>query len=205
MDEKPNSSELPNPSTPNPPVAREMGTPGNRSSSAAPAPRRRFSKEAKKTVAHQVVMGMAYSEIASLHNADPQQINAMVRTDEMRDLIAEQRTRLLDSGSRIMFKFMMHADRLAEDQVNDALGSGPNHYKARTWILERVAPARSVSQQQVEVNHHITHEVMVGLGDALKEVNKAVAGRTGTGTGGIALLDGKSALPPADYDMDVDT
>lgn len=184
----------------------EDGLSGGAATPSPPAVRRPTPRthEARKTIAHQIVMGMSYSEIAALHKLDPSQVHNMARAQDMQQLIQEQRTYLMESSSRIMFKFLMHADQLADDQIADASNRGsPNNYKARTWILDRVSPQRHVSQQQVDINHNITHEVMLGLADAIKEVGQVLPGSKGNGkTDGIALLDGKTALPPVDYDLE---
>lgn len=166
--------------------------------------RRRLPNTTKDTIAQQLVMGAPYSEIAALHHLDLTYVHQMVRSDDMKDRVAARRQQLMDASSRVMFKFLLHADRLAEDQVNCALVPGPDQYKARTWILDRVAPARSVSQQQVDVNIHASHEVMVGLRDTLREVNQAL-GKPKSGLSDVRLLDGKTALPPVDYEMDEDS
>src|SRR3990172_10407786 len=98
-----------------------------------------------------------------------------------------------------MFRFVFHADTLAQQQLDCALTPNPDQYRARTWILERIVPQRSVSQSQVDVNLNVNHEIMLGLKDALVETAKVLDLRPTTPS--ITLLDGKSAMPQVDYDL----
>jgi hypothetical protein len=143
---------------------------------------------------------MPPSEIAALHNQSVARISALLRSDDLKKRIADKRAHLLEGASRVMFKFLLHAEELAEAQVTDALDrSNRNHYAARTWILERVAPARSTSHSTVDVNHHVHHEVLVGLKQALDDTNVVLQQRPNGN--GMVLLDGRSAMPPTEYDL----
>jgi hypothetical protein len=166
---------------------------------------RRFNPSSREVIANQLVTGTPHSEIASLHNCDVADISKLARSRDMKDRVERRRTQLLESSSKIMFKWLLHADRLADDQLKCALSSGPDQYRARTWILDRVSPSRSVNQQQVEINHNINHEVMVGINEAIREVNKAIPTEALPEMSEGTLLDGSTALPPLDYAMDEDS
>lgn len=163
-----------------------------------------LTESTRDTIAEQSLMGMPPSEIATLHGQPVARISALLRTDDLKKRMADKRAHLLEGASRVMFKFLLHAEQLAQDQVDDARNrENRNHYAARTWILERVAPARSTSHSTVDVNHHVHHEVLVGLKQALDDTNLVLAGRPNGS--GVVLLDGHSAMPPADYDLGDET
>lgn len=159
-----------------------------------------ITERCKDQLAEQYLLGMPISEMAHLHGFDPKRVSQLFRSDEMKERVSLKRAHLLEGNNKVMFKFLLHADTLAQAQVDCALTAGPDQYKARTWILERIAPARSTSQSQVDVNVNVNHEVMVGLRDALTETAKVLELRPTIG--GIALLDGKSAMPPSNYEME---
>ena len=179
-----------------PPVQEAPGLPPPRSA-------RGLTALARDTIATQLVSGLTYSEIARLHNLTPEQVKSLAGTANMQTAIEERREHMMAAGSRLMFKWLLHADRLADDQLTCALTPGPDQYRARTWILEKVSPTRHVSQSEVTVNHNVHHEVMVGLKDALVETAKVLEIRPDQS--GIALLEGKSAMPPVDFAMDDET
>ena len=158
-----------------------------------------ITEKSKDQMAQQHVLGMPISEIANLHGFEARRVSALFRTQEMQDRVEAKRVHLMDGANKVMFKFLLHAEGLAQAQVDCALSPGPDQYRARTWILERIAPARSTSQANLDVNVSVNHEVMVGLRDALKETAKVLELRPTTE--GISLLDGRSAMPPSSYDM----
>lgn len=158
-----------------------------------------ITERCKDQLAEQHLLGMPISEMAHLHGFDPKRVSYLFRSDEMKARIDAKRAHLLDGTNKVMFKFLLHAETLAQAQVDCALTDGPDQYKARTWILERIAPARSTSHSQMDVNVNVNHEVMVGLRDALTETAKVLELRPTTS--GISLLDGKSAMPPSNYEM----
>ena len=168
----------------------------NRAVSARHAPLTNLAKDA---IAEQAAMGMGPSELARLHQRDPGQISQLLRTTWMQERIAAKKEHILSANSRVMFRFLLHADTLAQQQLDCALTPNPDQYRARTWILERIVPQRSVSQQQVDVNLNVNHEIMLGLKDALVETAKVLDLRPTTPS--ITLLDGKSAMPQVDYDL----
>ena len=189
----------------NPPSPAEPAEFSPRTPEVHPGPGRLSSRHwtsiAKDTITHQTIGGMVPSEIARFHSVDVADIHRLLNTKDMKDRLAGRRAELMEASTRIMFKWMLHADRLADDQVKDALDpSSPNQYKARTYILDQVSPKRTISQQQVDVHHHATYEIMLGLKDVLTEIRSAVP--NDPSNGGFKLLDGKTALPPVDIELD---
>jgi len=180
-----------------------LSVPGGDPARAVPARHAPLTNLAKDTIAEQAAMGMGPSELARLHQRDPAQISALLRTTWMQERIAAKKEHILSANSRVMFRFLLHADSLAQAQLDCALTPNPDQYRARTWILERIVPQRSVSQSQVDVSLNINHEIMLGLKDALVETAKVLDLRPATPS--ITLLDGKSAMPRVDYDLGDET
>lgn len=172
------------------------------SASGTVGPRRLYTERCRQQLAEQYLLGMPITEMAAVHGEDPKRISKLFRTKEMQSMIEQRRGELLQAGAQVMFKFLLHADTLAQQQLDCALSQGPDQYKARTWILERIAPARSTSQSSVDVNVNVHAEVMGQLAMALQETAKVL--NVTPSTGGIALLDGKNAMPPSSYEMPED-
>lgn len=161
-----------------------------------------ITERTRDQLAHQYALGVPISEMAELHGLEARKLSALFRSDEMKALVQAKQTELVAGANKVMFKFLLHAEQLAQAQVDCALQPGPDQYKARTWILERIAPARSTSQSSLDVNVNVNAEVMHGLTLALKETAKVLEVRPTTD--GIALLDGKAAMPPSNYQMDTE-
>ena len=156
------------------------------------------TRELKELVARQVAQGLTTAEVATANRITPKRARSIIQHPEVQDLIDQQRTRLLDAGSRAMMRFLMNADTLADAQLACALDPGdPNSYKARTWILDRIIPQRSNQGGEVQVNLAINQEVMVGIREALDTSAKVLDQPMGH----VKLVPGKEALPSIDTEM----
>jgi hypothetical protein len=152
----------------------------------------------KDLIANQAAGGITTRELADLHEYSYEGMRRLLATDDMQARIAEQRTSLMQAGSRAMFRMLLYSDELMAAQVNDALGAGPNQYKARTWILERIIPQRTSSSTDVNVNVAIQQEVFGGLTEALRELRTVNIGGNDVLPEAPRLVDGADALPSLD-------
>ena len=149
-----------------------------------------------ETIADQVLLGAGTGELAEALGYSPGGMRRLIQSPAIQDRLGKRRQHLLEAGARQFFRFLMNADRLAQDQLRDALDPGSkDNYKARTWILERIMPQRQQQSGEVNVALAINNEVMVQLGEALKATSSSLAGAH---TGTPVLLEGKKALPPVD-------
>ena len=156
----------------------------------------RATDATKDTVADHVLMGTGVGELARQLGYTPAGLRNLINSEDVQQRIASRRARLMEAGSRAYFRFLMNADRLAQDQLTEALDPGShNQYRARTWILECIMPKRTASQADVNVSLAINHEVVVGLRDALTATAKVLDAEH---IGYPVLLEGKKALPPID-------
>jgi hypothetical protein len=148
----------------------------------------------KALVAQQAAAGQSTMELARLHNYTYEGMRNLLGTPEMVEMVRQERETFAAAGVRAMFRFLMHADALVDAQIADALDrNNPNHYKARTWILERVAPApRERAERELNVNLAISQEVAVGLTSALEGIREVQSQST---MGEVRLIEGKKALP----------
>lgn len=159
-------------------------------------------RDLKELVARQVAQGLTTAEVATANGLTPTRARSIIQHPETKQLIEQQRTRLLDAGSRAMMRFLMNADTLADMQLQVALDPGdPNSYKARTWILDRIIPQRTNQGGEVHVNLAINQEVMVGIKEALDSSSKVL---DSTPMGHVKLVPGKEALPSINTDMSTD-
>jgi hypothetical protein len=151
------------------------------------------SERLKALVAQQAATGQSTAELARAHEYSYEGMRRLLATDEMVELVRQEREQFAAAGTRAMFRFLMHADQLVDAQIADALDrNNPNHYRARVWILERVAPAaRENSGRELNVNLAINQEVAVGLTNALEGIREVTEQPRGT----VTLIEGKKALP----------
>lgn len=200
----------PNPEPPQPDEPPLAGEPGEGFTPSTPDQAEAGQGEAgvqltalaRDAIAEQAAMGLLPSEIARHHQLPVDRISRLLRRPSMKELVDRKRQHLLEAGGRVMFRFLLHADTLAQAQLECAFSPGPDQFKARTWILERIVPNRSVQQQQVDVNLAVHHEVLVGIKSALEKSSKLLDVKPSKATEGIKLIEGKDALPPLEPTTD---
>jgi hypothetical protein len=125
--------------------------------------------ELKRLVAWELAAGHSISELAERHSYTPRGMSKLCRSPEVQKLVEEEQARVMAAGERTLFKFMLHADALAQGMVDDALNaSSPRQMEARKYILDRIVPTRSTQQAGVNLNLQITREVVRELGEAMK-------------------------------------
>lgn len=151
------------------------------------------SERLKALIAQQAAAGHSTIELARQHEYTYEGMRRLLSTDEMAERIRQEQEQFAAAGTRAMFRFLMHADQLVDAQIQDALDrNNPNHYRARTWILERVAPTpRERSARELNVNLAINQEVAIGLTQALDGIREVSEQPRGT----VTLIEGKKALP----------
>ena len=151
------------------------------------------SDRLKALIAQQAAVGHSIAELARTHDYTYEGMRRLLSDPDMVEAIRQERETFAAAGVRAMFRFLMHADALVDAQIADALDrNNPNHYKARTWILERVAPApRDREGRELNVNLAINQEVAVGLTAALEGIREV----TTQPMGEVRLIEGKKALP----------
>jgi anion-transporting ArsA/GET3 family ATPase len=151
------------------------------------------SERLKALIAQQAAAGHSTIELARQHEYTYEGMRKLLATEEMSELVAQEREQFAAAGTRAMFRFLMHADALVDAQLADALDrNNSNHYRARTWILERIAPTpKEQAGRELNVNLAINQEVAVGLTSALEGIREVSDQPRGT----VTLIEGKKALP----------
>lgn len=126
------------------------------------------NQQLKQLIAGELAAGHSVVEIAERHGYSPRGMARLCRTKEVQGLVEAEQARLLQASDRIMFRFLLHADALAQGMVEDATNpSSPRQMDARKYILDRILPSRSTSQGGVNVNLAITKELVKDLSEAM--------------------------------------
>jgi hypothetical protein len=151
------------------------------------------SERLKALVAQQAATGVSTAELARTHEYSYEGMRRLLATEEMQELVRQEQEQFAAAGTRAMFRYLMHADALVEAQIADALDrNNPNHYRARTYILDRITPnPKEQGGRELNVNLAINQEVAVGLTSALEGIREVSDQPRGT----VRLIEGKDALP----------
>lgn len=155
---------------------------------------RLLTNDLKETLAGQLVNGLTSTELAELHGVEVQKMRKWLASEGVQERATEKRERVIAKAAQAHMRFLMVADQLAKDQVQEALDpSSPNQYKARTYILDRVLPQRTTSTGEHSINIQINNGVIRDLAAAVEGASRA---RLGSVSGAPSLIAGKDALPP---------
>lgn len=152
----------------------------------------------KVLIAQYAAASYTTGEIATLFKYTFAEVQRHLARKSVQVTVESETNQLLETARRGFGRWLLHADKLYQDQLDDALNDKcPHHYDARKYILGHLAAQRQSVVATVDVNLNMSNEVMAGLTAALKGAGAALQGEV---VGNTGLLAGKEAMPSVNVD-----